>query len=224
MDKRFYSIYQYIAVLILLPIAVCIWYKSLLSIKYTALMLSLPVITAYIVPAVGTNFTNLWEFNNKKFMIGKFRIYHGFVLGSVTSIFGYLIYKISPVWDGGVNAVIISLFGGAFIAFWNVIYDIYAVKCGFIVVNNKSAYEKKSAHEIVFEYAPIYFYCFGFIYCFYIKLLECLIILPENGFFYVLIILMHLVSIFVPTLIYACISKKINGYWGICKYTKENNE
>ncbi len=224
MTKRFYSIYQYIALFVIFPFAVYIWYKALLNIKYTLLILTLPVITAYVVPAVGTNITKLWEFNNQRFMIGKFRIYHGFVLGSVTSIFGYFIYKISPLWSGYFNAVLAALLGGAFIAFWNLIYDIYAVKCGFIVVNNKSAYENKSAHEIVFEYAPVYFYCFGFIYCFYVKLFEKLMTIPMDKFFYTVVVLMHIVSIILPTLIYACISKKVNGYWGIYKYIKEDDK
>ncbi len=223
MNQRFFNIYQYIAVLIFFPLAFYLWHRELADITYVILILSLPVITAYIVPAVGTNITKLWEFNNKKFMIGKFRLYHGFVLGSVTSIFGYFIYKVSPLWTNMTNAFIISLLGGAFIAFWNVIYDIHAVKCGFIVVNNKSAYEKKSAHEIVFEYAPVYFYCFGFIYCFYIKLIEYFIDKPMNNYFWTVIVFAHLASIFIPTLIYAIFSKKINGYWGIGRY-KENDK
>ncbi|MBR1617838.1 hypothetical protein IJ670_06770 [bacterium] len=95
--------------------------------------MSLPIITAYIVPAIGTNVTGLWEFNNKKLMIGKFRLYHGFVLGSVTSLFGFLFYKIPSEYINIKHALLFGLF----IVVINYVYDVYAIKSGFIIVHNK---------------------------------------------------------------------------------------
>ncbi len=215
MNRNFFNIYQYIAFIVIFPLTLFIWYKEFSNIKFAFLFLSLPILTAYIIPAIGTNVTRLWEFNTR-FMIGKFRIYHGFVLGSVTSLFGFMFYKISPNYNGIINSLIFATICGAFIAFWNWIYDIFAVKCGFIIINNKSAYEKKSAHEIVFDYAPVYFYAFGFIYSLYIKYLEYSI--STNNLLNIFLIYFHIASLTIPPILYAFSSKIKYGIFEIGKY------
>src|SRR5258706_12497995 len=48
-------------------------------------MLAIPVLYAYIVPAVGTNVFRIWEFNTR-LRLGRFRPHHGFVFGSAASL------------------------------------------------------------------------------------------------------------------------------------------
>ena len=211
---KFFNIYQYIAFLVIFPLTVIVWYNSLSSIKYTLLAISLPVVTAYIVPAIGTNVTGLWEFNSKKLMIGKFRIYHGFVLGSVTSLFGFLLYKIPSEYLNIKYAIIFGLF----IAIINYLYDAYAIKSGFIIVHNKPAYEGKNAFLIAADYAPIYFFFFGFIYGIYVEIIKYYFNNPIK-FSYLIILLMHISALILPTAIYAIASKIRNKTWGIYKYS-----
>ena len=222
--RSFFNIYQYVAFFIIFPLIFFLWHKEIESLKYTILFLILPIITAYIIPAVGTNITNLWEFNTS-FMIGKFRIYHGFVLGSVTGLFGLMFYKVSPEYVNILNSLFFALICGAFIAFWNWVYDIYAVKCGFIIVNNKPAYENKSATEIVTDYAPVYFYMFGFVYAFYIKFLQyCMQV--TNNYLVIGFVIFLLLFLLLPTLVYICYQYKKHRIFGISKYNpnkaKEN--
>lgn len=217
LQAKFLNIYQYVAFLVIFPITAIVWYHNLLSIKYTILAISLPVVTAYIVPAIGTNITGLWEFNNKKLMIGKFRIYHGFVLGSVTSLFGFLLYKI-PINLSISNYVEYTFLFGLFIAMVNYIYDVYAIKSGFIVVHNKPAYEGKNAFIIAADYAPVYFFFFGLIYAAYVEIIKYYYNNPIK-LSYLIIILMHVLSLVVPTAIYSILSKIRNKTWGICKYS-----
>lgn len=220
---KFFNIYQYIAFLVIFPLTVIVWYNSLSSIKYTLLAISLPVITAYIVPAIGTNITGLWEFNNKRLMIGKFRIYHGFVLGSVTSLFGFLFYKILSLEVIFTDYIKYAILFGLFISIINYFYDVYAIKSGFIIVHNKPAYEGKNAFEIAADYAPVYFFCFGLIYGIYVEIIKYYY---NNSveFSYLIILLMHILSLILPTGIYAIISKIKNKTWGICKYQPKGGE
>jgi len=46
-------------------------------------LLGIPVLYAYIVPAVGTNVFRIWEFNTR-LRLGRFRPHHGFVFGSAS--------------------------------------------------------------------------------------------------------------------------------------------
>lgn len=214
--KRFYSIYQYVAFLIFFPLSTYIWYKELGSVKNTLLVILLPIVVAYIIPAIGTNVTKLWKFNTKH-RAGNFRIYHGFVFGSVLNLFGYMLYKVSPSYSGILESIFFAIISGSFIAFWNWYYDIYAVESGFMVVNNKPAYEKKSAHEIVADYAPVYFFMFGFIYALYLKCLEYYFVKPYNNF-NVVVTAMYLVALIVPTLVYMCFSYIRHKDLGISEY------
>lgn len=218
---KFFNLYQYIAFLVVFPVVAIIWYKNFSSIKYTLLALSLPIITAYIIPAIGTNITKLWEFNNKRLMIGKFRVYHGFVLGSVTSLFGFLLYKI-PTQDFNEGVLFAFLFG-LFISIINFIYDAYAIKAGFIIVHNKPAYEGKNAFIIAADYALIYFFLFGFIYGIYLELLKYYFNNPAE-FNQLIITAMHIFSLIIPTAIYAIVSKIRNKTWGVSKYIPEDSK
>jgi len=199
--KNFYRIYQYIAFLILFPCSVVVWYRELGSWLHTFYVASMPVLAAYVIPGLGTNVTGLWSFDTR-FKIGNFRFYHGFVLGAAINLMGYMLYRISPEYTGFADTCFFGLIAGGFIGFINWYYDIYAVKSGFIVVYNRPAYERKSAHEIVMDYAPVYFFMFGFVYGVYLKVLEAYFSTPYQGFLWILLG-MYIVSLILPTGVYA---------------------
>lgn len=220
--KTFYRVYQYIAFLILFPFSVFVWYRELGNGLYTFYITSMPVLVAYVIPGLGTNVTKLWSFNTR-FKIGNFRFYHGFVLGAAMNLMGYILYRISPVYTGLADTCFFALAAGGMIGFVNWYYDIYAVKSGFIVLYNRAAYEKKSAHEIVMDYAPVYFFMFGFVYGIYLKVLEAYFAAPYPGFIRVLAGL-YLISLVVPTGVYALWSYSRYGDCCLGAYKEKTTE
>lgn len=214
--RQFYAYYQYVAFLILFPFSLYLWYTLLLNWQAVFLFTSMPVLVAYVIPALGTNVTKLWCFRTK-YQMGNFRIYHGFVLGASINIFGYMLYRISPSYTGLLESGFFALLSGGFIGFINWYYDIYAVKTGFIVVYNKAAYEKKSPHEIVMGYAPVYFFLFGSVYGVYLKAIQHYMAAPYDGFLIVLLLL-YAASLVLPTLGYALASYIRDGDTGLFRY------
>lgn len=218
--KSFYQIYQYAAFLILFPFSVFVWYRELASWLNTFYVVSMPVLVAYVIPGLGTNVTKLWSFNTR-FKIGNFRFYHGFVLGAAMNLMGYMLYRISPQYTGVLDGLFFCLTAGGFIGFINWYYDIYAVKSGFIVLYNRPAYEGKSAHEIVMDYAPVYFFMFGFVYGIYMKTLQAYFAAPYEHFLWVLAGL-YGISLVVPTGVYALWSYVRYGDCCIGAYKERN--
>lgn len=219
--KKFYNIYQYIAFLVIFPLSSYLWYLKLKSFSDMLAVISLPVLTAYVIPALGTNVTKLWAFNTR-FKIGNFRFYHGFVLGASINIFGLMLWMVSPTNGGIAQTVFFALISGGFIGFINWIYDIYAIKTGFIVLFNKEAHDNKSAHEIAAAYAPVYFFVFGAVYGVFIKVMQHYFENRYDGFAFVLAG-MYVVALTVPTLVYAAFSYIRTGEFGVSAY-KGGNE
>ena len=82
----FFNAYQYLAPLILLPVSYYLWWERLGNNHPLALlMLSIPVLFAYIIPAVGMNWLRVWGMNTR-LKLGRFRPHHGFVFGSAISL------------------------------------------------------------------------------------------------------------------------------------------
>ena len=214
--KRFYSIYQWVAFLIIYPASLLIWHYILQDWGKVAAISVLPVLVSYIIPAIGTNVTGLWEFNIKG-KLGKFRWYHGFVLGASVNMFGSMMYALSPRYQGVGTSVMFALVMGSFVAFWNWYYDIFAIKAGFITVNNKAKAEGKSAEEITVLYAPVYFFMLGAIYGFYIKIAQLHFSAPVRWWLWFAAI-MHVLALVLPVTVYALISKKVDGNWGVSRY------
>lgn len=216
--KKFYDIYQYVAFLIIFPLSCYIIYVLNKDWHYTFYMVSLPLVVSYIVPAIGTNVIKMWKFNTKH-VVGNFRVYHGFVLGASTNVFGAIGYIVSPVYSGILSSICFCLLLGSFIGFWNWVYDIYAIESKFIIVNSDSAKLKKSSHEIAFDYAPVYFYTFGFIYAAYIKLGQAMYYSNNSNFTW-LVILMYIVALTVPSLSYMLMCRIRKKDSGVLKKSK----
>jgi len=73
---HFFNVYQYAAPLVLLPLAYWLWLQRCAGEhRLAALALAIPVLFAYIVPAIGTNVLRIWEFNTR-LRLGRFRPHH----------------------------------------------------------------------------------------------------------------------------------------------------
>ena len=87
---RLLNLYQYLAPVLLFPVSYWLWWQRCdHSHACAILFLSMPVLFAYVIPGLGTNWLGLWEFNTR-WRLGKFRPHHGFVFGTATSLFALL--------------------------------------------------------------------------------------------------------------------------------------
>jgi len=163
MSARFFNVYQYLAPAILTPLAYWLWLTEARGDHPTALwMVAVPVLFAYIVPAVGTNVLRVWEINTR-LRIGRFRPHHGFVFGSATACIAWLVLPAL----GNVGVAAASKAGfvlGSVLAFWNWLYDVLALRAGFLCVYTRSYAERRGPDAIAMDYAPPIFGLFGFGY------------------------------------------------------------
>lgn len=219
--KRFYTLYQYLAPVLLLPLSTYLWLLAFQGDRaLVAYVMALPIITSYVIPALGTNVTRLWAFSSGV-LPGGFRPHHGFVFGSATSMLVFLAIDKDPMhvgWSYGLQAGFVI---AAVLGFWNWLYDIYAIKAGFIVVYNKQYAEGKGPEAIATDYAPIYFGTFGFIYGLAIKTGQWIFLQTEaaGGRLAVFMVFLALCLI-VPTGLFALASKTINGHYGVRPYAE----
>lgn len=159
--KKLLHIYPYLAACLLSPLAAYLWWQEYQNLFQMLLAWLIPVLWAYIVPGVGTNICKVWEVKSK-FNIGRFRIQHGFVFGSATALLSWLThqYTAQTILDIFISAIILC----SVIGFWNILYDIVAIKAGILFVYNEPWANNKGAEAIVLDYAPWIFGGFGFCY------------------------------------------------------------
>jgi hypothetical protein len=161
---RIFRVYEYVAPLVLFPASYFLWlirfdYRH----DYVVLALSLPVVFAYVIPGLGTNYLRLWEFNTR-LRLGRFRPQHGFVFGSATSLLMLLCAEPGSPGLGWFELFRAGFVTGSVLAFWNWLYDIYAIKAGFIVVYNRQYSRGLGPEAIATAYAPVFFGSFGVCY------------------------------------------------------------
>lgn len=216
--NRILRLYQYLAPLILFPLGYWLWFRSSGSHGFAAYAMTIPVLTAYIVPGIGTNVVRLWEFNTR-LRLGRFRPHHGFVFGSATAVLAFGCSGI--VLQGtGFGAVLTSGFVMASVlGFWNWLYDIYAIRADIIRVHNKPSFNGEGAEAIATDYAPAYFGMFGFIYGI------ALIIGHRNPDHLLLIWVQYqVISATVPVVFFMGLSRLRHGYWGVNPYQPVEGE
>ncbi len=158
---RFFAVYQYAAPLLLFPVGYLLWLDWYGGDHGLVLLtMSIPVVFAYVVPGIGTNWLGLWEINTT-LRLGRFRPHHGFVFGTATSILTLLCLQ-PPT--GPVGAGDIARGGfvvGSVLAFWNWLYDLLAIRAGFITVYNRPYRDGRGPEAIATDYAPVLFGVFG---------------------------------------------------------------
>lgn len=162
MSKRAFEWYQYLAPIILTPLSFWLWWTSFEHNIYLVLMAwLLPIVYAYIVPAVGTNILKVWEFDTR-LRLGRFRPHHGFVFGSATSTLVWLC-QLEPA-RSGFEVLKTGFIVASVLGLWNIIYDIRAIRSGILKVYNQPWADRQGAEAIALDYAPWFFAGFGAVY------------------------------------------------------------
>lgn len=212
--NRLLEWYAYIAALILAPLSAYLWWQTYGDWMQWGLAWGIPIIWAYIVPGVGTNICKVWEIKSR-FQLGRFRVQHGFVFGSATSLIAWLIHQPTVTLS---SVIIQALVVCSVIGFWNIIYDIIAIKAGVLHVYNQPWAEGQSVDAIVMDYAPWIFGGFGFCYGLvmgaydYIAHQSSPFTPLSNALFYIVSLI---ICIAIPVLGVMLKSKRLYGHYGV---------
>lgn len=221
---KFFQVYQYAAPLILLPISYGLWlgrYSG--DHRMVLLTLSLPIAFAYVIPGLGTNWLRLWEFNTR-FRLGRFRPHHGLVFGTATSLIAFAALA-APDTHNAATILRRGFVLGSVLAFWNWLYDIYAIKAGFIRVYTKIQVDGGGAEAVATNYAPILFGTFGFCYGIALGSYEQLLLHERRWhLLWLLLVVGQVVCLAAPVLAYVSVSFLRTGQSGLQSYERLSQE
>jgi hypothetical protein len=214
----FFRWYQFVVPVTLFPLSYVLWLR-----RYDGdhalvwLALSMPVLFAYVIPGLGTNWLGLWEINTR-FRLGRFRPHHGFVFGTATSLFGLLCV---PDAAAGFNlgaCLRAGLVTGSVIGFWNWLYDIYAIKSGFISIYTRLAADGEPAEVVATHHAPVYFGVFGACYGVCLQLADALSAGSQVAVYLTLAVAGNVAAVALPVLAYVGWSFATLGESGLKAY------
>lgn len=214
--NKFYQIYQFAAPALLFPIGYYLWLQRFGgNHALVGLTLSLPVIFAYVIPGIGTNCLKLWEFNTC-IRVGRYRPHHGFVFGTAVSLFALVCHEpqVNAVSFAGLLRAGFIL--GSVMAFWNWLYDVLAVKAGFISIHKPSHYQGTSTETVIMEYAPILFGMFGFCYGIFVNLAyHHLYQLQQSHLYWPFLFWGNVAVLVIPLMVFCVFSLGKYGRFGI---------
>jgi hypothetical protein len=221
---KFFNLYQYLAPIILFPLSYYLWLRQFEgNHAFVWLMLSIPILFAYIIPGLGTNWLRLWEFNTR-LRLGRFRPHHGFVFGAATSLIAWLCVAGPAAPFSSPELFRTGFILGSVLAFWNWLYDMVAIKAGFIVVYNKPYAENRGPEAIAADYAPLLFGVFGLCYGFTIRLSQYYLLeLGRWDYYGLLLIGGILAGLIVPVLTFILYSTLRYGETGLRAYSKSQS-
>lgn len=218
---RAIRLYQYIAPALLAPLSLYLWWTEYQNVPQVLVAWLIPILWAYIVPAVGTNVCKVWEFD-VWWKLGRFRPHHGFVFGSATATIAWLIHgqPANSLADILRFAVILC----SVLGFWNVLYEVKALRVGVLKVYNQPWADGRGEEAIAFDYAPWFFGGFGAAHGLSIGVLEYVvnqrgILNTTESFAYVVGGL--ILCIAVPVLGFIRYSIRTHGHPGIRPVAKE---
>jgi len=215
---RFFRWYQFVVPLALFPLSYLLWLRRYDGDHALVLLaLSLPVVFAYVVPGLGTNWLGLWEINTR-FRIGRFRPHHGFVFGTATSLFGLVCIPEAAAGFNLGDCLRAALVTGSVIGFWNWLYDIFAIKSGFIVIHTRLAAEGQPAEVVATSHAPVYFGVFGACYGVCLQLVDALSAGSHRGVYFAIALVGNLAAVVFPVLAYVMWSYVTQGESGLRAY------
>lgn len=154
-------LYQYVAPVILAPLSLALWWQEYADPAQVIVVWLIPILWAYIVPGIGTNVFKVWEFD-VAWKLGRFRPHHGFVFGSAAAMLAWLIHgdMARSVSDVARYAFVLC----AVLGFWNILYEIRALKAGILRVYNQPWATGGGAEAIAMDYSPWFFGGFGAAY------------------------------------------------------------
>jgi hypothetical protein len=170
--RRAFEAYQYVAPALLTPLAAWLWWRHYDGhVALAAIALLVPIAYAYIVPGIGTNLLQVWEFDTR-LRLGRFRPHHGFVFGSATAML-----VLPAIGAPGASPTILDVLAhgmavAAILGVLNWVYDALAIRAGFLKVYNQPWADRRDAWSIASDYAPWFFGGFGLIYASGLKLAE----------------------------------------------------
>lgn len=213
---RFFQLYQYLAPAILVPLSYWLWFLRTGSDHATTLLIwSPPILFAYVIPGIGTNVLGVWEFTIR-LRLGRFRPHHGFVFGSATSMLTWLCLPAPTDPLGWSEVLRAGLVLGSVLGFWNWLYDLAAVECGFIIVYNHPYAAGQGAAAIATDYAPAIFGGFGLCYGASLRIAEWLLLqLGQRQYYWPLLIIVNLVVLTVPVGLFMAVSMLRHGDPGL---------
>lgn len=223
-SKRFFELYQYLAPVVLFPLSCWLWFLALGDYWRVAQVVSIPIIVSYVIPAIGTNKLCLWEFNTK-FLVGKFRIQHGFVFGSATNFLSFIIIGWGDVPTLSFMTILRGgIYLGASLGLINWWYDIFAIKTGMIRVHNRAAAENRGPEAIATAYAPVYFTAVGFFTGLYLVVAQSRWLASSSVSTTLAVYLVALVAtLTLPALLFVCYSLSTTGETGLKAVTTPTN-
>ena len=153
--------YQYLAPAVLAPLSFWLWWNSSGGdLGLTLMAWLIPIVHAYVVPGIGTNVLKVWEFDTR-LRLGRFRPHHGFVFGSATATLAWLCRL--PV-DTGWDVLRLALVMASVLGFWNLLYDIRALRSGLLRVYNQPWADGRGPEAVALDYVPWFFAGFGAVY------------------------------------------------------------
>lgn len=216
---KFFTLYQYLAPLMLFPLSYYLWLRQFEANHALVLLaLSIPVLFAYLIPALGTNWLQLWEINTR-LRLGKFRPQHGFVFGAATSLMALLCLGEMSAPFSPVELFRAGFVLGSVLAFWNWLYDMLAIKAGFIIVYNRPYAENRGAEAIAAAYAPVLFGSFGFCYGVTLRLSQYYLLeLNRWDYYGWLLVIGNLAGLLLPVLAFVGYSYFKHGESGLQSY------
>jgi hypothetical protein len=212
----FFRIYEYVVPLVLFPLAYWLWLSRYGDDhRLTLFALSIPIVFSYVVPALGTNWLRIWEFNTR-WRLGRFRPQHGFLFGTATSLFGLLCLAYPPqrfdFWEFLRSGFVMA----SVLAFWNWLYDVHAIRVGFLRVYNRAYAENRGPDAIATDYCPVFFGSFGFCYGVAIRAGEYwLAAAGRSDLFWPLLTTCLAAVLIIPVLAYIALSLATTGRTGL---------
>jgi hypothetical protein len=186
--------------------------------------LSFPIVFAYVIPGLGTNWLGLWEFNTR-LRIGHFRPHHGFVFGAATSFFALACLEPPSRDHGWWEAARAAVVLGSVLAFWNWLYDLLAIESGFLRVYNAAFAQGQGAAAIATMYAPILFGTFGACYGLALRTCEQAALYSEHSdALWWWVLAFQLSGLTAPVLAYVAVSFWRTGESGLRSYQGADHE
>ena len=108
---------------------------------------------------------------------------------------------------------------GSVLAFWNWLYDVHAIRVGFLVVYNRAYSENRGPEAIATEYCPAFFGIFGL--CYGVSIRVCEYYLAELGRFdlyWPLLVACHVTVLVCPVVAFILLSLLTTGETGLRSY------
>ncbi len=213
--RRAFEVYQYVAPALLTPLAAWLWWRHYDgNVALAAIALAVPIAYAYIVPGIGTNLLQVWEFDTR-LRLGRFRPHHGFVFGSATAMLVLPAIGAPTPSLTMLDVLARGIAVAGILGVLNWLYDALAIRAGFLKVYNQPWADGRDAWSIASDYAPWFFGGFGLIYAAGLKLAEgALLAEPDAGRAVGVGLAILAASLTLPTLGYVIQSYARHGHHG----------